>query len=543
MAQPPSWSSQQNYSQYAAAHAASPFPPASLDGDFGNLETTLDAVLANLALIQADDGGFVNGTVGVDALNQSVLNLIGGWTPRGAWTTATNYAVGDMVTPTGAALTYVCAVAHTSGATFNADYVLGYWQPVNGSGTTGISPAGITFSSADVVLGRATFGAGAGEEIACTAAARSIMDDPTVGAICTTLGLGAGSDPTFNNLTVSNLIDNGLTANAMLWADASKQITSAAATNGQLLIGSTGVAPVLGTLTGTANQVTVTNGAGSITLSLPQSIAASSTPTFAAMTVSAVMGVGIGPVAGSGLTVVGAGLTGVSQTAVNAVAVSTSAATALTVGVSGQAQTSDAAYTTALNVGVLALASVKGAASTITTDVGVLASSRTNGTNNIAFSTDQAGGANNFAVQCTGTAQSYFGGDIFTAGGTTNGQSIAIKHATVSVNTSAGATVTASNLIPAASFVIGVTIRVTTLITGPASFNVGDGTTANKWGNAVALAAGTVTTIANFIAGSSPTNYLAATNVVLTAVGGGGAFTGGAVRITVHYITLGPATS
>ena len=57
--------------------------------------------------------------------------------------------------------------------------------------------------------------------------------------------------------------------------------------NGQLLIGNTtGNTLTKATLTGTANQVTVTNGAGSITLSLPQDIATSSSPTFANMTIT-----------------------------------------------------------------------------------------------------------------------------------------------------------------------------------------------------------------------------------------------------------------
>src|SRR5215467_9542417 len=43
------------------------------------------------------------------------------------------------------------------------------------------------------------------------------------------------------------------------------------ATNGQLPIGSTGLNPVPAPLTGTANQISVTNGAGSITLSIPSS--------------------------------------------------------------------------------------------------------------------------------------------------------------------------------------------------------------------------------------------------------------------------------
>ncbi len=52
-------------------------------------------------------------------------------------------------------------------------------------------------------------------------------------------------------------------------------------TNGQLLIGSTGAAPVAASLTGTSNQVTVTAGAGSVTLSLPQNIDTAAAVQFA----------------------------------------------------------------------------------------------------------------------------------------------------------------------------------------------------------------------------------------------------------------------
>lgn len=58
-------------------------------------------------------------------------------------------------------------------------------------------------------------------------------------------------------------------------------------TDGQLLIGNTtGNTLTKATLTGTADQVTVTNGSGSITLSLPQSINTTSTPTFGGATIS-----------------------------------------------------------------------------------------------------------------------------------------------------------------------------------------------------------------------------------------------------------------
>lgn len=115
----------------------------------------------------------------------------------------------------------------------------------------------------------------------------------TVNRVTVTLGSGTitlsapqdlhtGASPTFADLTLS-----GLTARSFLYSGAGGALdTTVAPTNGQLLIGSTGAIPVAATLTGTANQITVTNGAGSITLSLPQNIAVGSSPTFAGLTLS-----------------------------------------------------------------------------------------------------------------------------------------------------------------------------------------------------------------------------------------------------------------
>jgi hypothetical protein len=160
--------------------------------------------------------------------------------------------------------------------------------------------------------------------------------------------IGAGAEPTFAGLTIT-----GLTANRLVYADGNKELQSvsnlqswitgtaneisvaddgdgsvtigiidplivakggtgaatftdhglligsgtsaftvlAEASNGQLPIGSTGNDPVLATLTGTASQVTVTNGAGSITLSLPQDIATTSHPIFDYIILSTTQGV------------------------------------------------------------------------------------------------------------------------------------------------------------------------------------------------------------------------------------------------------------
>lgn len=55
----------------------------------------------------------------------------------------------------------------------------------------------------------------------------------------------------------------------------------------QLLgVDNAGTADEYKTLSGTTNEITVTNGVGSITLSTPQAIATTSSPTFAATTVT-----------------------------------------------------------------------------------------------------------------------------------------------------------------------------------------------------------------------------------------------------------------
>lgn len=78
----------------------------------------------------------------------------------------------------------------------------------------------------------------------------------------------------------------GADPHAILITDGSSTLQDITLDNGELLIGSTGAAPVATTLTGTTDQVIVTNGAGTITLSLPQSINTTSSPTFDSLTLT-----------------------------------------------------------------------------------------------------------------------------------------------------------------------------------------------------------------------------------------------------------------
>lgn len=90
---------------------------------------------------------------------------------------------------------------------------------------------------------------------------------------------GSGAPTWTSSLNASNL-----TSGTVAIARGGTGLSSIPAA-GQLLIG-TGAAYNLANLTGTANRVIVTNGAGSVTLSAPQDIATTSSPTFAAMTLS-----------------------------------------------------------------------------------------------------------------------------------------------------------------------------------------------------------------------------------------------------------------
>lgn len=81
------------------------------------------------------------------------------------------------------------------------------------------------------------------------------------------------------SLTINGVL-NQMSGPGALSINSSKAIITQAMSNGQLLIGRTGNFPQAATLTGTTNQITVTNASGSITLATPQNIHTAATPTF-----------------------------------------------------------------------------------------------------------------------------------------------------------------------------------------------------------------------------------------------------------------------
>ncbi|MDP2738486.1 MAG: hypothetical protein Q8O82_07210 [Pseudorhodobacter sp.] len=112
-------------------------------------------------------------------------------------------------------------------------------------------------------------------------------------------------------------------------------------------------------------------------------------------------------------------------------------------------------------------------------------------------------------------------------GGTTG---MAVLEETLSGLT--GAAVTSAIAIPNRSIVLGVSTRIVTTITGATSYDCGISGETTKFGGSLGVAAGS-----SNIGVIGPQAFYADTPIVLTA--GGGNFTAGAVRIAIHYLTLG----
>ena len=94
-----------------------------------------------------------------------------------------------------------------------------------------------------------------------------------------------------NSMVITNLNLPNLDPNSVTYIDSTNNLSDIVLNNGQLVIGRTGSAPVGASLTGTVNQVSITNGPGSVTLSLPQDIAPASSPTFDNLTATTINGI------------------------------------------------------------------------------------------------------------------------------------------------------------------------------------------------------------------------------------------------------------
>jgi trimeric autotransporter adhesin len=260
----------------------------------GTGATTAAAARTNLQLSSADSVTF-NGLT-VSGVNGNTLVKTNG---TGVLSNATSADVTSLLGFTPGTVKSV-----TAAATAN--------NPITIGGTATAPTVDIAKATASVngYLSSADFTAFAAKQ-AGSAELTGLSGLATTGFVKRT---GAGAYSTSSSIALSTDVSgilpvaNGgtgattLAANQLLLGNGAGAVTSAGAmTNGQLLIGSTGVAPVVANITGTANQITVTNGAGSITLSTPQNIHSGASPTFTGMTLSGVNGNTLVKTNGSGV--------------------------------------------------------------------------------------------------------------------------------------------------------------------------------------------------------------------------------------------------
>lgn len=128
MSQPPAYTPSTDFSDEERDNVGgrSTVRTAALDAELSSIASTLSATLANLALNQRDDGEIRDSRVKLFSLASDVLALLTsyGATPRGAWLTATSYALKDLVSQSGN--TYIAVSAHSSGV-FATDLAAGKW--------------------------------------------------------------------------------------------------------------------------------------------------------------------------------------------------------------------------------------------------------------------------------------------------------------------------------------------------------------------------------------------------------------------------------
>ena len=127
MGQPPTYTRQYNFNDFATTSPSTPLPGDKVDAELNAAKLTLDELNANIAKIQRDDGKLGNTVVHKDAFDAGALALMstGSMTPRGSWSAGVSYVVSDLADFNNA--TYLATAAHTSASAFTTDLAASRW--------------------------------------------------------------------------------------------------------------------------------------------------------------------------------------------------------------------------------------------------------------------------------------------------------------------------------------------------------------------------------------------------------------------------------
>jgi len=160
MSQPTPYTPTTDFSQDEANNLSgrSTVRTANLDAEFANIGTTLGQALANLALLQRDDGRLKDLACELHTLSPEVLNLMGGFNLRGLWQAGTAYKANDIVS--NEAYTYCCTVDHTSGGSFDGQYWIQFGFSSGADAAQAAAAAQVSANNASSSAGTATTQAG-----------------------------------------------------------------------------------------------------------------------------------------------------------------------------------------------------------------------------------------------------------------------------------------------------------------------------------------------------------------------------------------------
>jgi hypothetical protein len=175
MSQPTPYTRKFSFTNDQTANPSTKTPGNQLDIEYNAILITLSQIIANLGLIQRDDGELANGSVGFDQLSVDILT---GVTPATIWTTATAYSVGNTVF--NGQLLYRCLVAHTSGV-FATDLAAAKWLKIaDFTAAGGVSSFGAATGA--IVLGTGLTMAGQTLNVAGVKSLGAQTGDITLGA-------------------------------------------------------------------------------------------------------------------------------------------------------------------------------------------------------------------------------------------------------------------------------------------------------------------------------------------------------------------------
>lgn len=153
MAQPPAYTRQEDFSDWQAANPGDHLPGADVDAEFDAIKTTLDAILANLALIQRDDGELANASVSSDQLASDIS--VGVSPPTITWAAGLVWTIGDTIVDSGK--WYLCIVDHTSTSSLATDISGGKWSLIYDFTTLpSTTPSDNSVTTAKIVDGAVT---------------------------------------------------------------------------------------------------------------------------------------------------------------------------------------------------------------------------------------------------------------------------------------------------------------------------------------------------------------------------------------------------